>query len=102
MESSSTTISQETISPRGAAQIARTLSYYASFVVLGLVSAVLGPTLPGLADHTHSALSGISFLFTARAFGYLLGSFISGRLYDRMPGHRTMSFFIVLMALLMA
>ena len=48
---------------------------------------MLGPTLPELASHTHSQLSEISFLFTARSLGYLLGSLQAGRLFDRYAGH---------------
>lgn len=74
----------------------QTLTYYAAFIALGLTTASLGPTLLGLSEQTGSALSEISFLFTTRALGYLGGSFIGGRLYDRLPGHRTMavSFFV--------
>ncbi|MGC8782540.1 MAG: MFS transporter, partial [Anaerolineae bacterium] len=62
----------------------------------------MGPTLPGLAQHTGSKLSEISFLFTARALGYLLGSLISGRLYDRFPGHRVIAGVLLVMAIMMA
>jgi FHS family Na+ dependent glucose MFS transporter 1 len=79
-------------------RISKTIAYYVAFVALGLVTAALGPTLPGLADHTHTLLSQISFLFTARALGYLLGSLLGGRLYDRMPGHPVMAGVLVLMA----
>lgn len=65
--------------------------YYIGFVALGLVGAVMGPTLLGLAAHTGSTLGQISFLFTARALGYFGGSLIGGRLYDRLPGHRVMA-----------
>ena len=51
----------------------------------------LGPTLPGLAEQTHTALGAISLLFTAHALGYMLGSFLGGRLYDRIPGHPVMA-----------
>lgn len=66
---------------------AKTIGYYAAFVALGLVSASLGPTLNGLAENTQSTLSQISYLFLARSFGYLLGSILAGRVYDRMAGH---------------
>jgi len=65
----------------------RTLGYYAAFIALGLVSASLGPTLPGLANNTGSQLSHISLLFVARSSGYLAGSLLGGRLYDRITGH---------------
>ncbi|MFQ5572052.1 MAG: hypothetical protein ACE5G0_20435 [Rhodothermales bacterium] len=43
-----------------------TLCYLAAFVGLGLVMAVLGPTLPALAEHTGTTLRDISPLFLAR------------------------------------
>lgn len=79
-----------------------TLSYYAAFIALGLSSAVLGPTLLGLAEQTGSTLSQISYLFTARALGYLGGSLLGGRLYDRLPGNRTMAGALLVLAALMA
>lgn len=72
------------------AKLLKTVGYYLSFVALGLVSASLGPTLQGLARNTGSRLSQISILFAARSSGYLSGSLIAGRLYDRMPGHPVM------------
>lgn len=69
----------------------QTVLYYAAFIALGLTAASLGPTLLGLADQTGSQLSQISFLFTTRAMGYLGGSFVGGRLYDRLPGNRTLA-----------
>lgn len=75
----------------GPVALTQTLTYYGAFVALGLTTASLGPTLLGLSSQTGSQLSQISFLFTARAFGYMLGSFVGGRLYDRLPAHRTMA-----------
>ncbi|HZW02950.1 MAG TPA: MFS transporter, partial [Anaerolineaceae bacterium] len=66
---------------------AKTASYYLCFVILGLAMAAIGPALPGLAEQTGSSLGSISFLFTARSLGYMIGSVIAGRLYDRYPGH---------------
>jgi FHS family Na+ dependent glucose MFS transporter 1 len=82
--------------------MASTVGYYGAFVVLGITVAALGPTLPGLAAHTHTVLSAISFLFTARSLGYLLGSLQGGRLYDRLPGHPLMAAALVLMAAMLA
>jgi FHS family Na+ dependent glucose MFS transporter 1 len=75
------------------------LVYYTAFIALGLASACLGPTLSGLAENTHSSLSAISFLFTARSGGYLLGSLLAGWLYDRYRGHPLMSIALVFVAL---
>lgn len=75
-----------------------TIGYYAAFISLGLVSASLGPTLPALAETTNSLLSQISILFTARSAGYLLGSFVSGQVYDRVAGHPVMVALLLMLA----
>lgn len=82
-------------------QITKTLGYYAAFIALGLAGASLGPTLPGLAEHTRTHLGQISFLFTARSLGYLLGSLLGGRLYDRTPGHPVMAAVLGMMAIML-
>ncbi len=79
-------------------RLARTAGYYLAFIALGLAGASLGPTLAGLAAHTGSRLSAISFIFTASSLGYLIGSFGGGRLYDRVPGHSLMVGVLVAMA----
>jgi FHS family Na+ dependent glucose MFS transporter 1 len=78
-----------------------TFGYFLSFIGLGLVCASLGPTLPGLAAQTNSKIQQISFLFTARSFGYLAGSFIGGRLYDRFSGRILLVLTILLMGISM-
>lgn len=83
-------------------KLGQTYSYYFAFIAIGLTTASLGPTLPGLSDQTRSQLRDISFLFTARALGYMIGSFVGGRLYDRLPGHRTMAAAILLTSGLLA
>ena len=79
-----------------------TFTYYAAFITLGLVVASLGPTLPALADQTGVALSQISFLFATRSGGYLTGTLLLGRLYDRLPGHPLLIAVLALMALSVA
>lgn len=79
-------------------QFSYAAAYYIGFVALGLVAAVMGPTLLGLAAHTGSTIGQISFLFTARALGYFGGSLIGGRLYDRLPGHRVMASVLAVIA----
>ena len=88
--------------PESPGKISKTVAYYAAFICLGLVAASLGPTLPGLAEHTRTRLGEISFLFTARSLGYLIGSFRGGRLYDRVPGHPLMGAVLLIMAAMMA
>ena len=71
--------------------MSKTAAYYVAFIALGTTGAVLGPTLGDLAENTQTQLSQVSLLFTATSLGYLLGSFLSGRLYDRSPGHPVMA-----------
>lgn len=98
MSSTTTTYTQ----PVRVNKIAQTAVYYAAFIALGLASASLGPTLGGLAQHTHTRLSEISFVFSARALGYLIGSFVGGRVYDRWPGHVVIVGVLVVMAAMLA
>lgn len=83
-------------------RMSKTAAYYLAFVALGLTSASLGPTLPNLAENTRTHLSEISFLFTARSLGYLLGSFLGGRFYDSKPGHPVMGVMLLTMAIMLA
>ncbi len=75
-----------------------TIGYFAVFVVLGMETSILGPTLPGLAQQTAAQLAAISYLFTGHALGYMVGSFFGGRLYDRVPGHLVVVAMLALMA----
>ena len=81
---------------------AQTISYFVAFVALGLAMASLGPTLPALADQTRVSLGKISYLFTARSFGFLLGSLFAGRFYDRMNGHVVIAATIIAMSAMLA
>jgi FHS family Na+ dependent glucose MFS transporter 1 len=76
-----------------------TAAYYLSFIVLGMLAAVEGPALPGLAENTAVTLDRISLIFVFGASGYLLGSLFSGQAYDRLPGHRLMGFTLLAMAI---
>lgn len=79
-----------------------TAAYYLAFILLGLTVAAEGPTLLKLAEHTSSQLDQISSLFLFSSFGYLLGSLIGGRTYDRIPGHRFMSGVLVFLGIIVA
>ena len=65
----------------------QTIGYFGAFIVLGMGMAVLGPSLPNLAEKTGSTIGQISVLFTASSGGYFLGSVFGGRLFDRYRGH---------------
>lgn len=97
-----TTVSTRSMWATSPDNLLKTAGYYFAFVALGLTTASLGPTLPGLAEHTRSDLREISFLFSARSLGYLLGSLISGRFYDKMPGHPVMAAVLFSLVVMMA
>jgi FHS family Na+ dependent glucose MFS transporter 1 len=66
------------------------VSCYLAFVALGLMVAALGPALPFLAAGTSTSLGRISYLFMAQSVGYMVGSYLGGNLYDRLPGTKLM------------
>ncbi len=79
-----------------------TAAYYLAFVLLGLTIAAEGPTLLKLAEHTSSALDEISSIFLFGSLGYLIGSYIGGRIYDRVPGHRFMGGVLLFLGIMVA
>src|SRR5918911_253187 len=101
--SSTTVQNTRAIKIEGEAKLlGRTSIYFASFVAIGLTTGSLGPTLPALAMQTNTSLSQISYLFTARSLGYLLGSLVAGKLYDRVQGHYVLFAMLGALALMMA
>lgn len=80
----------------------QTVTYFAAFFILGGTMASLGPTLLYIASNTGTAIASLGLLFTLRSGGYLLGSLLSGRLYDHLPGHRLLGIAIFLGALNLA
>lgn len=83
-------------------KLLKTLGYSVAFIAFGMVAAILGPTLTRLAENTHTNLSKISVLFTARSFGYTIGAFFLGRLYDHFPGHPLIASGVFILALMTA
>ena len=79
-----------------------TTAYYLAFILLGLALGAEGPTLPKLAENTSSTLDQISLIFFSGSTGYLLGSYISGRIYDRLPGHQFLAGVILLLGISIA
>ncbi len=79
-----------------------TAAYYMAFILLGLSVAAEGPTLLKLAEHTSSALDQISSMFLFSSFGYLVGSYAGGRVYDRLPGHRFMAAILIFLGFIIA
>ena len=68
-------------------RIRATIGYYLAFISLGIALSSLGATLPQLGEQTGVDLNLMGFLFTANFVGYLAGSYLSGIVYDRFPGH---------------
>lgn len=89
-------------SSRSRRPLLTTVTYYIIFVGLGLTVASLGPTISALAEQTQVSLSLISYLFTARSSGFIIGAFVIGRAYDRRAGHPVMTVMLVLIAAMMA
>jgi FHS family Na+ dependent glucose MFS transporter 1 len=89
------------ITDRNDKRTRQAIGYFAAFVALGLTTASIGPTLPGLAQNTHTNLRQVSFLFMARAIGYLIGSFLIGGLYDRVPGNPVLAGTLIAIAAMM-
>ncbi|MBI9044606.1 MAG: MFS transporter [Anaerolineaceae bacterium] len=86
---------------RGSAKLSKVLVYYAAYLVLGLSLSALGPTLPGLAKQTGSTLGQISIIFAGNSFGYIIGSLLSGWVFDRRKGHPVIAIAMSFLALLM-
>lgn len=102
MRLSETAPAAGSVRPTHRDNMAKTAGYYLSFIGLGLTAASLGPTLPGLAGQTGSHLSEISFLFTGRSLGYLIGTWFGGRFFDRVPGHPVIFAVLATLALTLA
>lgn len=81
---------------------AQTNAYFLAFIALGLTTAVLGPTLPGLAAQTGSQIGQIGILFTAQSLGNVVSSLVSGRLFDRAPGHPLIAIQLLVIAIMLA
>lgn len=77
-------------------------AYFAAMFSEGLLAAMLGPTLPSLAEHSSVDLSMVSILFPAKSVGVMIGSFFGGRLYDRVNPHRLMAGILFVMTIIIA
>jgi fucose permease len=82
-------------------KLSKTMAYFASYITIGFATGIIGPTLPWLAEHTGSTLSGISFLFLTHSIGYMVGSFLGGHLFDRVKGHPVISSALFLLMVVM-
>ncbi|KAH9500475.1 hypothetical protein Btru_072010 [Bulinus truncatus] len=60
----------------------KTLAISMAFFCLGLCVAIPGPTLIELGRNVNSNTEHMSYIFTARSMGYLIGSVVGGILFD--------------------
>jgi FHS family Na+ dependent glucose MFS transporter 1 len=67
-------------------------------LALGFGTAVIGPTLPVLAQQTHTPIGSLGIVFTTTSVGYLFGALRSGRWFDHLPGHRVLAVALLLVA----
>jgi len=98
----SSTVISGALTLGGSRRFRLTAAYFAAFVALGLTTGSLGPTLTSLAEQSHVGLSAISYVFTARSLGYLLGSVGVGKLLDRRAGNHVMAAMLLTMSIAMA
>jgi MFS transporter, FHS family, Na+ dependent glucose transporter 1 len=83
-----------TIQPVVSTQSSARLSvafYFLAYGGLGASMAIVGPTLPALADNIGVTLTAISAILVARSLGYIVGSLLGGWLYDHYWGHPVMA-----------
>lgn len=65
-----------------------TFGYYAMFACIGLSVGIIGPTIPSLAVQTHTSEGVVGGIFLAGPVGGLIGTYLGGRLFDRIErGH---------------
>ncbi|XP_005108307.1 uncharacterized protein LOC101852725 [Aplysia californica] len=63
-------------------KILKTAALSMAFFSLGICIAIPGSTIQDLGAHVKKRVSQVAFIFTARAFGYLIGSVVGGVLFD--------------------
>ncbi len=78
-----------------AAKSTPALAYFLTLAILGSFTALGGPALPSLAGNTYSTLDQISLYFVLGSLGYLLGSLLGGRAYDRLSGNKLIALTLV-------
>jgi FHS family Na+ dependent glucose MFS transporter 1 len=80
----------------------QTATYCCTYISQGLTGGCIGPTLLLLASNTSAALDDIGLIFTFRGVGWIIGSLVSGKLYELSffsgRRHRILAFAVVAMA----
>src|SRR5262245_14095088 len=73
--------------------------YFVNFLIVGAAFGVLGPALTDLREQSGADVGDIGILFVGMSAGYLVGSFTSGRVFDRFNGHRVLAGSLVLLGI---
>jgi FHS family Na+ dependent glucose MFS transporter 1 len=63
------------------------LNYYLLFIYLGLSMGAIGPTIPSLASQTGVSIGTMGLMLLIGSLGYVIGTSLSGRIFDRFPAH---------------
>jgi FHS family Na+ dependent glucose MFS transporter 1 len=75
-----------------------TASYFLLFAGIGISSSLMGPSLLSFTQQTNSTLQQLGLLFIIGPTGYLIGTWVSGHLYDHMQGHKLLVIALLVMA----
>ena len=59
------------------------LLYVASFVHMGAIIGIIGPTLLSLAAQTHTTVRAQAVILSLRSIGFFIGSLVAGRAIDK-------------------
>lgn len=73
-------------------------SYYAAYLLLGLMLTSIGPCMNDLEEQSGSSTGAVSFLIVVMSLGYIGGSIVGGRLYGRLAGNRVLAAALLAMA----
>lgn len=80
----------------------RSIGYFATLGVFGLIASSLGPILPDLSVQVSVPLDIASIVFTARALGFMFGSLLGGRTFDKYKGHPMFAVALLILSLFTA
>jgi len=72
--------------------------YFLIFTSLGLLTGIMGPSLPTFAKNTTATLSQLSTLFIFSSLGFMAGAYLSGLLLQKMDGHLLLVISITVLA----
>jgi len=80
----------------------RFAAYLFAFVLLGMGLSAVGPALGHLRERSGVGIGLSGLVLGGQSFGYIVGSLVSGRPYDRGHGHRVLVAGTITMAVAMA